>query len=204
LVVSLSASWITALACIEGLARREGVFLRTSKTGAGSHRLRTALRLSRWEILLTAGLYSSAALLARSAHPPLLLIAIIALQGSVYACSPVCSLWNLAAQRVPRHEYRRRFEQRRLRQAGRHRLSLRVPALAAALGLAVAVGAAAAFLAAPDALQPGNPVHHGPGPAPASSIEVSTSTKGHPGTSTIPSPVPQQASPATVSARSRQ
>ncbi len=33
LVISLSASWITALACIQGLTHREGVFLRTSKTG---------------------------------------------------------------------------------------------------------------------------------------------------------------------------
>ena len=31
LVISLSASWITALACIQGLTHREGVFLRTSK-----------------------------------------------------------------------------------------------------------------------------------------------------------------------------
>ena len=32
LIISLSASWITALACIQGLTHREGVFLRTSKT----------------------------------------------------------------------------------------------------------------------------------------------------------------------------
>ena len=45
LVISLSASWITALACIEGMSRREGVFLRTSKTGPGEHQLRKAAAL---------------------------------------------------------------------------------------------------------------------------------------------------------------
>ncbi len=33
MIISLSASWITALACIQGLTHREGVFLRTSKKG---------------------------------------------------------------------------------------------------------------------------------------------------------------------------
>ena len=33
LVISLSASWITALGLHRGMSRREGVFLRTSKTG---------------------------------------------------------------------------------------------------------------------------------------------------------------------------
>ena len=50
LLISLSAAWITALACIEGMSRREGVFLRTSKTGSTHHRLRTrfpAVPLSR-------------------------------------------------------------------------------------------------------------------------------------------------------------
>ena len=123
LVISLSASWITALACIEGMARRDGVFLRTSKAAGTRQRLRTAFRLSRFESLLTIALYVSAGLLAASAHPPLLLVAIIALQGTVYLCSPIASFWNLHTQRVPAPTYRQRFEQRRLREASsrRHR-----------------------------------------------------------------------------------
>jgi len=161
LVVSLSASWITALACIEGMSRREGVFLRTSKTGSSHHRLRTAIRLCRWEALLSVALYTSAALLASSSHPALLLIFIISLQGTVYACAPIASLWNLRAQLVPAHEYRRRFEERRLRQARRRRPSFRVAGLTAALVLALVAGVTTAVLAAPDQLLPGDAVHHG-------------------------------------------
>ena len=169
--------------------------------------MRKALRLSRWEILLTVGLYTSAGLLAASAHPPLLLIAIIALQGSVYFCSPVCSLWNLRAQRVSRQEYRRRFDERLRRRAGRRRPSFRVPALAAALGLAVVVGGAVAVLASPDVLQPGKPVHHGRKPAPSIEVSKSTPRRGRGPNVSVPvtsAPVTQQASPAAVSSRSRQ
>jgi len=60
LLISLSATWITALACMEGLTRRDGVFLRTLKTGGSRQRLRTALRLSRVETLLTIALFTSA------------------------------------------------------------------------------------------------------------------------------------------------
>jgi hypothetical protein len=165
LVISLSACWITALACIEGMARREGVFLRTSKTGAGQHRLRKALRLTRWEILLSVSLYAAAGLIAASAHPPVLLVFIISLQGTVYACSPIASLWNLRAQLAPAGEFRRRYE-RRLGQARNRRPSFRLAGLAAALVLAVIVGAAAASLAAPNTLLPGNMAGHGHGRSP--------------------------------------
>ena len=88
LLISLSATWITALACMEGLTRRDGVFLRTLKTGGSRQRLRTALRLSRVETLLTIALFTSAGLLAASAHPPWLLIVIVVVQGTVYSCAP--------------------------------------------------------------------------------------------------------------------
>ena len=80
---------ITAIACIEGMSRREGVFLRTSKTGSEPPPAAQALRLSRWETLFAVALYTSAGLLAASHHPPILLIIIIAVQGTVYACSPI-------------------------------------------------------------------------------------------------------------------
>ncbi len=159
LLISLSASWITALACIEGMARREGVFLRTSKTGSSHHRLRKALRLTRWETALAVALYTSAGLLAASSHPPLLLVFIIALQGSVYACGPIASLWNLRAQLVPAPEYRRRYEEQRLRQARRAKPSFKAAGFAAAL-VAVVIGAGAAALVAPDELLPGSAVSH--------------------------------------------
>jgi len=156
LMISLSATWITALACIEGLTRRDGVFLRTSKTGSSHQRLRTALRLSRFETLMTVALYISAGLLASSAHPPWLLIVIIAIQGTVYLCAPIASFWNQLAQRVPALPYRQRFEQRRLRQArrGRPPVPLLGPAVAALFAVGVG-GMAGAFLS-PSALVSAN------------------------------------------------
>jgi len=169
------------------MARREGVFLRTSKTGAGHHRLRKALRLTRWEILLSVSLYASAGLIAATAHPPLLLVFIIALQGTVYACSPIASLWNLRAQLVPAGEFRRRHEERRVRQARNRRPLLRVAGLAAALVLAAVVGAAAASLAAPDTLLPGSTGGHRLGHSPVR-----------------PAPSPQQAASEGSAFTSRQ
>jgi cellulose synthase/poly-beta-1,6-N-acetylglucosamine synthase-like glycosyltransferase len=158
-IISLSASFITAKACVEGMARREGIFRRTSKTGSSGHRLLAALRLGRWEGLLAAVLYLSAGLLAVSKHPPILLIIIIAIQGTVYACSPIASLWNLRTQLVPGLEYRRRHEIRRIRQeAGRPPFKVARPA--AAVFLAAVVGVGVAAIAAPAQLGPATSVHH--------------------------------------------
>jgi cellulose synthase/poly-beta-1,6-N-acetylglucosamine synthase-like glycosyltransferase len=154
LMLSLSATWITALACIQGLSNREGVFLRTSKTKATTHRVRTALRLSRTEATLGLALYASAAALAVRGNPPIVLIVILALQGTVYMCAPGAALWNLRAQRVPREEYRRRHDERRARGAGRRRRSFATPAFAAALFVAVLGGAIVAMLVGPSSLMP--------------------------------------------------
>jgi len=154
IVISLSASWITALACIQGLTRKEGVFLRTSKTGAaGGARLRKALRISRVETLLAASLFTAVGLLVAFADPPPLLLFIIGLQGLVYVCAPVAALWNLRAQHVPAHESRRRFDERRVREAHRAPRFVTV-GFAAAVFLAVVSGAAIAVFAAPDKLVP--------------------------------------------------
>jgi cellulose synthase/poly-beta-1,6-N-acetylglucosamine synthase-like glycosyltransferase len=158
MMISLASGWVTALACIEGMSRRDGVFLRTSKTGSAHHRLRTALRLCRVETLLMVGLYVSAGFLAARRHPPLLLTAIIAFQGTVYACAPIASLWNMRAQRVPAHAYRRRFEQRRIRQAGRGRPTLRVLGAATAAVVALGVGGMAGVFVAPISLLRANAI----------------------------------------------
>jgi len=154
LVISLSAAWITALACIQGMSHREGVFLRTSKTGGDRHRLRKALRLSRVELALALALYVSALLLIVSAHPPLLLIFIITLQGTVYFCCPLAALWNMRAQRVPGEEFRRRFEQRRLRRARRTRPAFVTGAFAGAMLAAAVAGVGIALFTAPAKLVP--------------------------------------------------
>ena len=154
LLISLSASWITALACIQGMTHREGVFLRTSKTGSSQHRLRKALRLSRIETVLALALYVSAGFLIALAHPPLLLIIITIVQGTVYLCSPIAALWNLRAQRVPAEEFRRRFEEQHLRRQGRRRPSYATAAFGGAMLLAVVTGAGIAMISSPDKLIP--------------------------------------------------
>src|SRR5919201_467671 len=68
----LSLSWTVALACVQGLVRSRGVFLRTPKQADGS-RLVNALWAARAETLLAVALWGSAGPLAGWPHPgPLL------------------------------------------------------------------------------------------------------------------------------------
>ena len=100
LVISLSVTWVVALGCLEGIARRDAVFLRTSKV-AGRRSILKALRLTRVETILATALYVAVGLLAGLRHKPWLLIVIIFLQATVYLCGPIASVWNLWAVGVP-------------------------------------------------------------------------------------------------------
>jgi hypothetical protein len=149
LVISLSVTWVVALGCLEGMARRDAVFLRTSKV-AGRRRIRTALRLTRVEATLAVALYIGAGILATSHHPPWLLVFIIFIQATVYLCGPIASVWNLWAAGVEAPEYLQRFEKRRLRAERRRRSWARLPrpaAVGATLTALCAGGVASAFLA---------------------------------------------------------
>jgi len=149
LVISLSVTWVVALGCLEGMARRDAVFLRTSKV-AGRRRIRTALRLTRVETTLAVAMYVGAGFLAATHHQPWLLIVIIVLQATVYLCGPIASVWNLWAVGVEAPEYLQRFEKRRLRAERRRRSWARLPrpaAAGAALTALCAGGVASAFLA---------------------------------------------------------
>lgn len=157
LLISWSAALVIAIACIEGATRREGVFLRTAKSDQFG--LRDALRLSRWETLLATALYVSAGLLSTTSHPPLLLIVIVCIQGTIFLCTPIASLWSLRAQRVPALEYRRRFDARRAQSVPRRR-SYSVARLATAVAVAAVIGASAAAFAAPGELLPVSATHH--------------------------------------------
>jgi cellulose synthase/poly-beta-1,6-N-acetylglucosamine synthase-like glycosyltransferase len=139
LVVSLAVTWVIALGCIEGVARRDGVFLRTSKSG-GRRTVFTSLRLARVETLFAAVLYVSAGLLAGLRHRPWLLIFLIVVQATVYLCAPIAAVWNLRAQAVPGQERQRGFAERRLRAARRRRVRVLFPRPAAAALTALCVG----------------------------------------------------------------
>ena len=63
--------------------------------------MRDALWLARWEMVLAAGLFLCAGLLAASSSKHILLVVMIFVQGSVYLCAPVTAFWNVRAQLVP-------------------------------------------------------------------------------------------------------
>ena len=135
----LSLSWTVALACIQGLVRSRGVFLRTPKQAEGG-RLANALWAARAETLLAVALWGAAGLLAAWRRPGPLLLGLLAWQGAVYACAPFMAWMNLHTRLSAQLERRRRTERLRERaaQVG--------PYVGAAAGLAAAAALAAVFL----------------------------------------------------------
>ena len=140
LVISLAVTFVIARGCIEGVARRDGVFLRTSKTG-GRRTILSALRLTWWETLLAAVLYVSAALLVVLRHPPWLLVFLVFLQATFYLCAPIAALWNMRARTAETDTERRAIAERR----SRPRFLLPRPAALVLLAACVA-GLTSAFM----------------------------------------------------------
>jgi len=151
LVISLAVTFVIARGCIEGVARRDGVFLRTSKSG-GRRTILTALKLTRWETGLAITLYVAVGLLATLPHPPWLLMFLIFAQATVYVCGPIASVWNLRAQTVPGGTYRRDPAARRLHAQPRGRARVLLPRPATAALIALGVGAATSAFLAPVSL----------------------------------------------------
>ncbi len=149
----LSLSLTVARACLQGLVRSEGVFMRTPKTGEAQG-VGAAIKVTLPETTLGLLLWGTAAAVGVVAHPTALLLALMAWQGSVYLTSPYMSWLNQRAQLTPELEERRRTEDLRDRLA----LILR-PALlgSMALGLAGAAFVAVLALGASHAGSPGNP-----------------------------------------------
>jgi cellulose synthase/poly-beta-1,6-N-acetylglucosamine synthase-like glycosyltransferase len=144
LVISLAVTVVIARGCIEGAARRDGVFLRTSKAG-GRRTILTALSLTRWETLLAAALYVSAVLLAGKENPPWLLVFIVFTQATVYLCGPVVAVWNLRAQAAGPREPASADDPTPVRRPPR----VLVPRPLAALLVAVCIGVVASVFVFP-------------------------------------------------------
>jgi cellulose synthase/poly-beta-1,6-N-acetylglucosamine synthase-like glycosyltransferase len=169
LVISLAVAWVVALGCIEGIARRDGVFLRTAKAG-GRRTVFTAMRLARVETILAVALYACVGLLAGLRHRPWLLIVIVLFQATVYICGPIAAMWNLRAQAVPGPEYRRRFADRRVRAARRRRAGWApFPRPAAAALTALCVGGVTSAFVFPVPLLHATSVTRGAAVAPTTS-----------------------------------
>ncbi|HEV7642098.1 MAG TPA: glycosyltransferase [Gaiellaceae bacterium] len=137
LVISLGVTFVIARGCIEGVARRDGVFLRTSKSGGGG--IFTALKLTRWETALAFTLFAAAGFLAGLAHPPWILILLVATQATAYLCAPAAAVWNHLAMRARRAGRRRAVPERQ--QRGGVRWPRRVSVILTALVIAVAASA---------------------------------------------------------------
>jgi cellulose synthase/poly-beta-1,6-N-acetylglucosamine synthase-like glycosyltransferase len=148
LVISLAVTWVIARGCVEGVARRDGVFLRTSKSG-GRRTILTALKLTRWETGMAVALYICVGLLVDLRHKPWLLIFLVFVQATVYLCAPITSVWNLRAQGARSQARQRGYAARRLRAARRRSL---VPRPATAALTALCVGGVASAFVAPAAL----------------------------------------------------
>jgi hypothetical protein len=148
----LSLSWTVTLACVQGLVRKEGVFLRTPKT-AERNRLAAAIWSARTETAIAFALWGLAALLAltqRTGATPFVL-GLLAWQGFVYAAAPFMSWLNQHTELSAQLERRRRSEWRRERAR-----TVATPFFAGSLA-GVTAGVLLAVIIAAGTSEPGNP-----------------------------------------------
>lgn len=108
----LALSWTVALACLRGLTRGEGTFLRTPKEG-DRRSLLAALWSARTETVLALALWAAGALLLLRDRATVLLVVVFAWQGLVYASAPFMSWLNQHTELSAQLERRRRTEQLR-------------------------------------------------------------------------------------------
>jgi cellulose synthase/poly-beta-1,6-N-acetylglucosamine synthase-like glycosyltransferase len=128
----LSMSWTVALACVQGMLRRRGTFLRTPKTSEDKT-LWSALWSARSETALALGLWTLTAAVGLSGHTTPFVLGLMAWQGLVYASAPYMSWLNTRSELPPELERRRRTER------FRERLAALAPYSVGALaGLAIA------------------------------------------------------------------
>jgi cellulose synthase/poly-beta-1,6-N-acetylglucosamine synthase-like glycosyltransferase len=204
----LSLSWTVALACVQGLVRSRGVFLRTPKQAEGN-RLANALWAARAEIVLAVALWGAAGLLAGWRHAGPLLLGLLVWQGLVYASAPYMAWMNLHTELSAQLERRRRTEQRRERaaQLGPYVGVTAGLAAAAAAGLLAAVIVAGGSqppprpnpFALPHSPQGGSPHTGIMRPAPATTQPAATSTTSTaPSTSATSSTAPTTSGPTTT------
>ncbi|MFN2543049.1 MAG: glycosyltransferase, partial [Actinomycetota bacterium] len=132
----LSMSWTVAVACVQGLVRREGVFMRTPKT-AERNRLASALWAARTELLIAGMLWAAGALVAVKGRGNWFLLALFAWQGMVYASAPFMSWLNLHTRLSGPLEERARTEW--LRDRIGTRVAFYVGATAGLVALAILV-----------------------------------------------------------------
>jgi hypothetical protein len=192
----LSLSWTVAIACVQGLTRSEGVFLRTPKVEE-NHRLWAALWTTRAETFWTLALWSAAvfAVVYDQARP--FVVALFVWQGIVYASAPYMSWLNQHTELSAQLERRRRTESLRERVRS-------IPVWSVgALGMAAA-GVAIAVLIGFGGSNPGEPRDPFSLPDAAASDQgpltdvVSNSGDDTPSSTTLPTTPTTSGSPSTT------
>jgi cellulose synthase/poly-beta-1,6-N-acetylglucosamine synthase-like glycosyltransferase len=192
----LSLSWTVAIACVQGLTRSEGVFLRTPKTG-DRHGLITALWSARTETFWALALWAAAAVAIVNDRARPFVIGLFLWQGLVYASAPFMSWLNQHTELSAQLERRQRTE--RLRERA-------VRAAPISLGMLAAAGAGVviALLIGFGGSNPGHPSNpfatpeRAPGDGGPLSHIVSGTPDQPPSTTTAPNTMlpPQTTTPA--------
>jgi cellulose synthase/poly-beta-1,6-N-acetylglucosamine synthase-like glycosyltransferase len=105
----LSMSWTVAMAVVQGLLRKEGVFMRTPKENEHS-RMLSALWSARTETILALLLWGSGVAVVLGHIGNWFLVLLLAWQGVVYASAPFMAWLNARTKLSPELERRRRTE----------------------------------------------------------------------------------------------
>jgi cellulose synthase/poly-beta-1,6-N-acetylglucosamine synthase-like glycosyltransferase len=135
----LSLSWTVALACVQGLVRKHGVFMRTPKTGERRDPL-SAIWTAKSETAIAGLLWAGAILAARRSGSTPFVLGLLAWQGAVYATAPFMS-WLNTRTRLPEQ-----LERRRHTEWMRDRFGAVAPYVAGVAATVLALGLVAAFI----------------------------------------------------------
>ena len=196
----LSLSWTVALACVQGLVRSKGVFMRTPKSGDRRDPL-SAIWTARSETVLAGLMWGSAAVVAGEGRATPFLLGLLAWQGAVYATAPFMSLLSSRTRLGPELERRRRTERMR------DRFTRAAPYLAGAAATVVAVALIGGLIGlggshpGPRARNPFVVPHKAtssvtPSPAVTPSSTLTPSSPPSPTLTVSPSPPPTTPSPS--------
>jgi hypothetical protein len=183
----LSVSWTVALACVQGLTRREGVFMRTPKVSEEG-KTWTAFWSARAETVLACLLWAAGIMVAVRGRGTPFVLALFGWQGAVYATAPYMSLLNTRAKLSPDLERRRRSEIMRERVGRRF-------ALLAGTVTALVAGAIIAVILIFGGSNPGHPKN--PFSVPRAPGESGPLEKLIGGNEPTPSPVPSESPTGT-------
>ncbi len=98
--ILLGLTWVVTVACVQGLVKSQGVFLRTPKKGTALDPWHAARMVSREAVIAGLCVVAAATLAwnASFAPVPAVMIGLLLWQGLIYAAAPVGSLWSYRSE----------------------------------------------------------------------------------------------------------